>query len=418
MKASRARLFGENRFRFFPIGSSLSGFKKIESYPIMTLYLPNNDPLLSELRKYSQATVRFFPHSGNLGDGLITYATMQLLDHFGINYTTHRQEERFDDEIIFIGGGGNLVEGRYEDVAKLIWEHRETNRVILFPQSIVGYEDIIKETHNNLTVFCRDKVSFEHCTTVDGRNDRIHLCQDAALYLGPKHFEQAKVIGSGCLNAMRTDGESLGGERDQNNMDISLAWNGDVWTNPAFVRAAAISMAEFVSQYREVKTDRLHVAIMSALLGREVTMYPNNYFKNQAVFEHSIKERFNNVVFEERTTSQTRAREYVETPTIDAQSLERKLDRERELHNSTRSKFRLQIQQLTAQYNSDTSLLKAELSDLKNDIEILRNQANNSAPPGKSLDDELSLLQEKLKVFQSSKSWRYTKPFRKIRSFF
>lgn len=385
----------------------------------MNLYLPDKDPLLSELRNYSQASVRFFPHSGNLGDGLITYATMQLLDHFGINYTTHRQDERFDGEIIFIGGGGNMVEGRYEDVAKLIWEHRETNRVILLPQSIVGYDDIIKETHNNLTVFCREKISFEHCTAVGGRNDRIHLCQDAALYLSPKHFEQAKVPGSGCLNAMRTDGESLGGEHDQNNMDISLAWNGDVWTNPAFVKAAVISMAEFLSQYKEVKTDRLHVAIMSALLGREVTMHPNNYFKNQAVYEHSIKGRFSNVVFEEQVTSPADAKALAKIPTVDAQTLQKKLDRERDLHNSTRRKLRLQIQQLTAQYNSDTGLLKAELSALKNDIEFLRNQADNSTLPGKSLTDaELSLLRERLKAFQSSKSWRYTKPFRKIRSFF
>ncbi|NKC28351.1 hypothetical protein HED52_10455 [Ochrobactrum ciceri] len=89
------------------------------------------------------------------------------------------------------------------------------------------------------------------------------------------------------------------------------------------------------------------------------------------------------------------------------------------MHNSTRRKLRLQIQQLTTQYNSDTGLLKAELSALKNDIELLRKQADNSALPGKSLtDDELSLLRERLKAFQSSKSWRYTKPFRKIRSFF
>ncbi|GLU26086.1 polysaccharide pyruvyl transferase family protein [Brucella sp. NBRC 12950] len=385
----------------------------------MNLYLPDNDPLLSELRNYSQSTVRFFPHSGNLGDGLITYATMQLLDHFGINYTTHRQDERFDGEIIFVGGGGNMVEGRYEDVAKLIWEHRETNRVILLPQSIVGYDDIIKETHNNLTVFCREKLSFDHCSAAGGRNDRIHLCQDAALYLNSKHFKQAKAVGSGRLSAMRTDGESLGGERDQNNIDVSLAWNGDVWTTPAFVKAAVLSMAEFVSQYKEVKTDRLHVAIMSALLGREVAMHPNNYFKNQAVFDHSIKERFNNVVFEEREASPAGARALAKAPTIDAQSVQRKLDRERDLHNSTRRKSRIKIQQLTDQYNSDTNLLKTELSSLKNDIQHLKSQANDSAPPGNALlEAELSSLREKLKAFQSSKSWRYTKLFRKIRSFF
>lgn len=385
----------------------------------MSFYFPHEDPLLLELRNYSQATVRFFPHSGNLGDGLITYATMHLLDHFGINYTTHRQDERFDDEIIFIGGGGNMIEGKYDDVAKLIWEHREKNKILLLPHSIVGYNDILKETHNNLTVFCRERTSFEHCSTIGAREDRINLCQDMALYLSAEHFAQSKQPGSGRLTAMRTDGESLGAPIDGNNLDISLAWNGDVWTSPKFVNAAVNSMAEFVSQYKEVTTDRLHVAIISALLGRDVSMVPNNYFKNHAVFEHSIKGRFSNVKFDERTSFVAPNRHLADASPNEIQELQRKLDRERDLHNSTRRNLNLQIQKLTDQHNLESNLLKGEVSALKIDIHSLKNEASKNEQSGEAvIDDELSSLREKLKMFEASKSWRYTKPFRKLRSFF
>ncbi|UGQ21723.1 polysaccharide pyruvyl transferase family protein [Brucella anthropi] len=402
----------------------------------MSLYLPNGDPFLMFLREHAQATVRFFPHSGNMGDGLITYATLKLFEHFGINYTTHRQDARFDNELVFIGGGGNMIEGRYEDVAKLIWDHRESNKVVLLPQTIVGYDDIIKEVNNNLTIFCREETSFQHCLKIGGYEDRVHLCHDAALYLDVEHFAQRKLAGSGRLSAMRTDAESLGPHKVQNNIDISLAWNGDVWTSPSFTNAAVISMAEFVSQYAEVKTDRLHVAIISALLGRSVTMHPNDYFKNRAVFEHSLQERFEKVVFVDRTVQSDFIKPIDEIDRNKINLLQKKLDRERDLHNSTRRKFRLEIKDLSERVSLESNRLHEQIllndnksnkikqlvddiSSLKEEIRRLESIQDNSIAP---LDDGLEmknyLLQEHLEILLASKSWKYTRIFRKLRSFF
>ena len=45
-----------------------------------------------------------------------------------------------------------------------------------------------------------------------------------------------------------------------------------------------------------VYTDRLHVAILAAILGKKTSLYPNSYHKNRGVFEYSLS-NYPNVVF-------------------------------------------------------------------------------------------------------------------------
>ena len=54
-------------------------------------------------------------------------------------------------------------------------------------------------------------------------------------------------------------------------------------------------MMRFVDRFEQVNTNRLHIAILSALLGKSVNFYANSYGKNHAVYEHSMAQRFSNV---------------------------------------------------------------------------------------------------------------------------
>jgi len=74
----------------------------------------------------------------------------------------------------------------------------------------------------------------------------------------------------------------------QSNIDISTSWNGDLWQNKQLAKYATLSLASYLSGYEEVATDRLHVAILASLLGKKVIFYPNDYYKNRAVFENSL----------------------------------------------------------------------------------------------------------------------------------
>ncbi len=55
---------------------------------------------------------------------------------------------------------------------------------------------------------------------------------------------------------------------------------------------AARDFLAIADRYDEIRTDRLHVAIAGALLGKRVLLHDNSYGKNRAVWEHSVAGRF------------------------------------------------------------------------------------------------------------------------------
>lgn len=258
----------------------------------------SDDPLIDFFETLRGEKVYLFPKAGNAGDGLITYATFYLLNKYEIEVEALHQGQVVSGKIVLIGGGGNLVEGRYHEVEELIEQHVEHNEVILLPHTIVGYKDILSETHRNLRVFCREHVSFEAALANGANPEKTHLSHDLTFFLDREHFKEYFKDSSGELHVLRTDGESTHAvEVPPQNIDISLSWNGDIWTSPDFCRHVTHSLAAFIAPYESVVTDRLHVSILSAFLGKKVTLLSNQYFKNQAIYEHSLKENFPKMEF-------------------------------------------------------------------------------------------------------------------------
>lgn len=256
------------------------------------------DVFIDFLKSLSGKHVAFFPKSGNAGDGFIAHATYKLLEKYNISYTSYSQDEIVEDDIVLIGGGGNLIEGKYEDVARIIWQHRKNAQVILLPHTIVGYADIVAETNNNLKIFCREPVSYELALLNGAKKEKTYLAHDVTFYLDDNHFSDFIREGKETLLALRTDGESSGVVPiNKNNLDISLSWNGDLWKDAQFCKHATFSLASYISPYETVLTDRLHISILAAFLGKKVSLMPNDYYKNRAIYEHSIKKRFPNVNF-------------------------------------------------------------------------------------------------------------------------
>lgn len=100
-----------------------------------------------------------------------------------------------------------------------------------------------------------------------------------AFYLDLNKYLSLKPVYKKQANCFRTDSESLTGDYKENNHDISLTWNGDYWDNEFLARNSTRCMINFLEEYKVVNTDRLHVAILASLLGKEVNFYPNSYYK-------------------------------------------------------------------------------------------------------------------------------------------
>ena len=87
---------------------------------------------------------------------------------------------------------------------------------------------------------------------------------------------------------MRDDREGHGiGKLVSNNFDISRLGDGDYrFVDPLF---------NIVNNFKLVCTDRMHVAIVGAMLGRKVMLVEGNYAKSRDVFKSSIEKSFPNV---------------------------------------------------------------------------------------------------------------------------
>jgi exopolysaccharide biosynthesis predicted pyruvyltransferase EpsI len=59
----------------------------------------------------------------------------------------------------------------------------------------------------------------------------------------------------------------------------------------AAARHATEATLAYLDQFERVTTNRLHLCILAALLGKEVDFYANSDFKNEAVYKFTIDDR-------------------------------------------------------------------------------------------------------------------------------
>jgi hypothetical protein len=278
--------------------------------------------LLAELGGGGEVLVAV--NNGNAGDSLIAAATFQLFRRIGLRprLLDHLYRgARTEGAVVLYSGGGNLVPF-YSGARRFIAaHHRRARRLVLLPHTVVGHEDLLAELGPNVDLIARERRSFEHIRA-HAPKARHHLMHDIALGLdieelrrGPLRLAAAPASARAAarlfvrgwqrlgkprppagrvLNAFRTDSESTGIDRPADNFDLSAIYDG--WVAPeGFARFAVRDFLSIADRYDEIRTNRLHVGIAGALLGKRVALHDNSYGKNRAVWEHSLAGRFANV---------------------------------------------------------------------------------------------------------------------------
>jgi exopolysaccharide biosynthesis predicted pyruvyltransferase EpsI len=114
-------------------------------------------------------------------------------------------------------------------------------------------------------------------------NVHIHLSHDTSLYLLKEDFSLQNWNKSYILIAPRNDRES------------AVTWDKRKIRSPTRILFGDIVKLDNFNDYvniiwnaRQIYTDRLHNAILSAILGKETFLYPNSYHKNKGVYEFSL----------------------------------------------------------------------------------------------------------------------------------
>ena len=235
----------------------------------------------------------YWSNPGNAGDALIAHSTYLLFDALNLNYEIIQDTSILRNQLIIFAGGGNLIEGKYDNMYTELIKAIKYNQCIVLPHTISGYSDLIRETENNLTIYCREAESFNTCVAISNNPNKVILTDDMAFYFPRNYFASFEQKGQGTAYCFRTDSESTNLIDIPNmNKDISLSWNGDLWSNKILARNVSFSLASYLSSFEYVETDRLHVAILASFLKKKVKLFANNYYKNRAVYENSLANYF------------------------------------------------------------------------------------------------------------------------------
>ena len=236
------------------------------------------------LEKYRGTSVDFYRFPGNYGDSLIWHGTKILLNALDISENYVEISSSKKNDILFIDGGGNFVDD-YSDIRDFLIKKPNLYReIVVLPHTIFGDKqiDVLNSLSGDITIFCREEVSFKFIKE-NFANGNVYLWHDCAFY---NEFQKIPH-GKGKLNAFRLDRESIIDDLPESNQDLS--YNG-------YATKPLDELVNCLKEYEEINTDRLHIAICGALLGKKVNLFPNSYYKNKAVFDYSLK-RFPNVSF-------------------------------------------------------------------------------------------------------------------------
>lgn len=289
--------------------------------------------------EYLEQTLRelgefyYWPNHGNVGDLLIAEATRQYFQRKRLSWRPYDPHNPPEGEYALVyGGGGRFSEhwgGPVGGIAPLI--AKNVKQCVILPHSFYRVDKELARFDARHILFCREQLSYNYvCSVVRGA--RVWLADDMALQyevsdcnscrpenldnrpagedtetqekwlagMGAERMQimvkRAMVISSATKRKiaflLRTDAEKNGRLVSLLSYDISAEWNGNCAETKHSGRLVA-SFAKALEQADVVVTDRLHVAVMSMLLGKVVYMLDNDYGKLSAVYAQSMKELSN-----------------------------------------------------------------------------------------------------------------------------
>jgi exopolysaccharide biosynthesis predicted pyruvyltransferase EpsI len=269
----------------------------------------NDQNIARELLKYEHIT--FLPNHGNMGDIVIAQAEYQFFDKHKLNY--HIYNGILTENLVY-GGGGLFVSNWKEDYQSIlkVFKNPKIKNILLLPSSFFDCPDLLAVIDERFVIFCREKQSYEYLArsgvkaTLLLENDMVfYLTQDFMKGKNKQRFSYKKIYhrviplvsnlvqknGYKIAYFLRSDSESktewqkLGIHQT---LDLSLCICSDC-RNTEECNFYSKLFFTGIDTADIVVTDRLHIGICAALLGKEVFLVDNSYRKVSGVYENSMK---------------------------------------------------------------------------------------------------------------------------------
>jgi exopolysaccharide biosynthesis predicted pyruvyltransferase EpsI len=281
-------------------------------------------PIEEYLADLQDEELIYVPNPGNGGDSLIALAAFRIFHDLRLNVSIADSDTELTNRVVLYAGGGSLVNEYGHAAQKLSRLHKKVKKLIILPHTINAYTDLISEFGENVDILCRELSTLDYVlSTVRKANvflvhdlafsldvqgilrdrdllDR-QLQQDLRLRMGKKFYiaDLSKRLFQKSereLVCFRQDVEQTSIPRPPENVDLSIRVNYDhSQSDPHLVAKTVFNILFFMNGYARIVTNRLHLGIAGALLGKAVELYPNSYNKNESIYRFSMQQRFPNV---------------------------------------------------------------------------------------------------------------------------
>ena len=210
---------------------------------------------------------------GNKGDELIYAGMRQLLKDCSYRECRLSEVPMARGHLAVVAGGGGWCSAHCLMPDLLLKVEDSFDNVIIFPSSFDTSVESVLEflSKTRAKVFARELISYNLIKSLCDAD----LAHDSAFFFD---YSPYRRNGQGILDAYRTDKESTEFPRPLDNNDISETcetldeW---LWT---------------IARHEIIRTDRAHVTIAGALLGKKVEWRPNSYHKVAAIVEYALKD--------------------------------------------------------------------------------------------------------------------------------
>ncbi|MGD7708199.1 polysaccharide pyruvyl transferase family protein [Microlunatus sp. Y2014] len=256
---------------------------------------------------------------GNAGDCLISAGFFSLADQLGLSYEVVAPSDPIpaDATTVFAGGGGIAPEWSSDYKSRIEVQAQTGSPVIVMPVSVRGNESFLAGLGSNVTLFLREQRSYEHAVQHATNGCEVLVDHDTAFHLDAREYLRTYVVIDHHVNlapkelvrralyvfaytlaltkrtiaAFRVDAEANAAVKVPRHLwtDLSvISFFG--WATKAECAYTTYQFLRLLDRYDVIATDRLHVAVGAALLGKHVELYDNSYFKCRAIHEMSMRE--------------------------------------------------------------------------------------------------------------------------------
>lgn len=249
-------------------------------------------------------TIRRFLSKSHLPKNTQLYL-VQFMPSFSTNLTLRKLSKMPKCKTVIVRGGAYLDDlwGDY-DVLNFVVENGP-DTIILSPMSFSSDKLRLKDELNHISkevhLFCRDEYSLSLLSSWQLRkNIHLYLSHDTALYLSKNDL----------INYLNSSNKKYDLICNRQDKERVVNWNLEKLKSKQskdssghrFLVGDLDAVRDFktwvklISGASKVFTDRLHVGVLSTILGIDTFLFPNSYYKNKGVYEYSLS-KFPNAHF-------------------------------------------------------------------------------------------------------------------------